>query len=110
MAQQASKVLNVEFMNGQGQIQKRKFSITPEQGGEVTAGALKQSLLSYFDETSPVLEQEGVADENQSYHLLGIDGAGKRTAFPDETTVDLNLYQHFQLSPRTTGGGRRRSG
>ena len=103
---QQCKELEVEFLNGQGHAEKKKFSFK-DSTLEVQAGALKHGLLNQFDQRSPVLEQEGIADENQSYHLLGIDSKGKRAAFPDEATVNLEEFSHFLLAPRTTGGGRR---
>jgi hypothetical protein len=100
--------LIVELINSSGKPEQKRFKITPQEGYEVNAGELKQSFLGYFDEASAILEPEVETDENRSYHLLGLDHSGKRTAFADGDKVDLNCYTQFRLAPRTTGGGRKR--
>jgi hypothetical protein len=100
--------LVVELINASGNPVQKRFKITPQEGCEVNAGELKQSFLGYFDEASALLEPEAESDENRSYHLLGLDRAGKRTAFADGDVVDLNSYSQFRLAPRTTGGRKGR--
>lgn len=103
-----SRRLTVEFMDGGAKPETRTFECTPEQGSTVNAGALKDGFLKSFDVTSPLLEAEASADENQSYHLVGIDEAGARTSFGDDQNVDLGRYNRFEVVPRTVGGSGRR--
>ena len=104
---QLSWELVAEFIDGQGNPERKKFTISPEQGSQVKAGALKMSLLNYFGEASPILEPEEMTDENRSYHLLGLNQKGQPTTFPDDGLIDLDQYTNFQISPRTMGGGLR---
>jgi hypothetical protein len=103
-SKQFSKELVVELINRGGKPEKKKFMFSSEEDSRVSAGVLKQNLLDWFDETSPLLENEPETDENRSYHLLGFDGQGKPSRFQDDETVDLKTYSRFEIAPRTTGG------
>lgn len=83
--------------------EEKKFMLTSEQF-QVNAGILKKRLLNFFGENPLVLETEEETDENTSCHLLGFDSEEKGTSFSDHAHVDLETYQKFQISQRTTGG------
>jgi len=103
--EQTARELTVELIRSDGKPEKKNFNI---KSGEniVNAGELKQGILSYFNE-SPLLEAEDIADENESFHLLGYDSEKNGTAFQDAEEIDLKRYSSFEISPRTTGGIRK---
>ena len=99
-----SRELVVEMTRGDGTPEEKKFMLSAQEP-KINAGALKQRFLNFFDGTAPKLESEEEADENKSYYLLGCDSNGKQTRFADAAQVDLDTYHHFQIFPRTAGGG-----
>jgi hypothetical protein len=102
-----SRNLHVELLKKDGEPEKKTFVFTSEEGTGVRAGTLKQNFLTWFEDTSPVLEKEQESDENRTFHLLGYEpGKDRGTAFRDGDTVDLSKYTQFQISHRTAGGGR----
>jgi hypothetical protein len=104
---QVYRGLKVEFVNSEGNTEMREFGYALE-ASKVNAGDLKEGFLRHLDGTSsPLLEPDEGVDENTSYHLVGVDAEGEPTALPDEESVDLNRFTHFQIYPRTTGGAMR---
>lgn len=108
MLNAAAKTLSgeiaVSLINSQGRPEQMKFRFASEDGGVVSASELKQNFLSWFDESAVAVEAEDETDENRSYHLLAFDENGKRHTIPDDATIDLNCFNQFEISPRTTGG------
>jgi hypothetical protein len=100
-----TRELSVQLTGRDGSARSSSFLITPEgEENQVPAGELKQGLLDVFGEGSAVMEADALTDENRSYHLMGFDGAGQGTTFTDGEKVDLDRYNRFEITPRTTGG------
>lgn len=71
---------------------------------EVLAGTLAQSILTVFNQGSPLTEAGGSSDEDTSYALEATTLLGKRVEIPASTRVRLSDYLAFRVTPRTSGG------